>query len=203
MLSSARVLWLVWSAGVLALGMAATAQEIVPPLPPKPAMDQPQALPLMEPPAEPNQPAPLRAVSQESPLKPAANVASETAQPAVPAPLQDPTQPSPMLRELLDPEKAQSTGIDLPVVSLKGRIVGGLRPAMAMLEVDKQFVVVQQGSEITVQGSRVGLQVLRVVEVGTNGIRLEIAPSLRKPDNTAKDAASGETQTITRSIVLH
>jgi len=91
-------------------------------------------------------------------------------------PLHDPTRPSPMMRQLIDPPKSQGKALELPVVELKARIVGGNQGSVAMLQIDKRLVVVRQGSEIALDGSHYGSQKLRVVELNVDEVRLELQP---------------------------
>ena len=58
-------------------------------------------------------------------------------------PPRDPTQPSPALRELIDAPKVKA--LELPVIQLKGRVVGKSQPGEAMLMFDKRTYLVRQG----------------------------------------------------------
>jgi len=108
-----------------------------------------------------------------------------TGPPAVPVPVRDPTQPGEQLRDLVAPirmgqqaGKGGASGISLPQVTLKGRIVGPLVPPAAIVEVDTVLHVLHQGSELTVPTPNVGLGslTLRVSELTSSEVRIEIMP---------------------------
>ncbi len=174
-------------AAVLFCGVTAVAQEVVPTPPPAPVPPPPRP-PL----SVPGDGLGLRGgddVAAEKGSSAAKRGSSpsrlETSEPAKPMPrnppggFRDPTQASPLLRSLLDSSKAQSERPELPVIELKGRITGGLRPAAALLAIDKHFYLVRVGSEITLTGPRSSGQTLRVVEVTNSEVRLQVAPTGR------------------------
>ncbi len=115
-------------------------------------------------------------------------------------PARDPTAPSPLLRELLKPAGKQSKISELPFIQIKGRIIGGLQPNSALLQIgvdDQQPLnsnaartphnvalrqngnhsyLVQKGTELTIPGGGGDTQTLRVVEITADEVRIEIAP---------------------------
>lgn len=93
-------------------------------------------------------------------------------------PLHDPTQPSPLMRQLINPAKlsGQAKAPEIPTVELKSRIIGGTQPGVAVLGIDKQTYIVSKGSEFSLAGPRYGGQKIRVVELDTDVVRLEILP---------------------------
>jgi hypothetical protein len=102
--------------------------------------------------------------------------ASEPGPVAAEGQLRDPTEPSPRMRQLIDAPKAQGKALELPVVELKARIVGGNQGGVAMLQIDKRLIVVRQGSEIALDGMHYGAQRIRVVELNANEVRLDLQP---------------------------
>ena len=99
-----------------------------------------------------------------------------TPQPATSGVPHDPTQPGPVLRELIGPAKDQPKGQELPSIELKGRILGGLQPASALLSINKGFVLVHQGTEITLSGPRLAPQTLHVASLNETEVHLEVMP---------------------------
>ncbi len=94
-------------------------------------------------------------------------------------PVHDPTSPSPRMRQLIDPPKVQGkTAMEMPVVELEARIVGGNQDSVAVLQIDKRLVVVRQGSEIALDGAHNG-QKIRVLQLDANEVRLEVQPMNR------------------------
>jgi uncharacterized protein (DUF2267 family) len=89
----------------------------------------------------------------------------------------DPTHAAPQLRQLLDPGKGQGKAAELPMVQLKGRIIGGQQPGAALLEIDKRSYLLRQGSEIDIAGPHATANTIRVVEVTGDAVRVEIMPS--------------------------
>jgi hypothetical protein len=94
-------------------------------------------------------------------------------------PLQDPTQPSPTMRALLAPVESGTTVAEFPSLILKARLVGGLGPARAVLGLEEELYRVQEGSELTLTGSRWAGQQFRVVEISPEAVRLESVPGGR------------------------
>ncbi len=112
----------------------------------------------------------------EPPLKDAYLQASEKkSDPGKEPAKRDPTVPSKKLDEILNPPKAVgSTGKAispaLPKVALKGRVIGPNRGPAAILEVDGQLKMVNEGAEISADS---GLTI-RVIEVNRQRIRVEV-----------------------------
>jgi hypothetical protein len=122
----------------------------------------------------------------QTPPQPASGNAPKLLMPPLPAveagngagsePLHDPTAPSPIMRQVIGPPKAQGkTTLELPVVELKARIVGGNQGSVAVLQIDKRIVVVRQGSQIDLDGAHSG-QKIRVIELNADEVRLEVQP---------------------------
>ena len=92
----------------------------------------------------------------------------------------DPTRAAPQLRQLLDPAKTQAQtparAAEPPLVQLKGRIVGGGQPSAALLEINKQSYLLRKGSEISLSASHSNAQTLRVVDVTSDAVRVELMP---------------------------
>ena len=172
-----------FSLAALLGGIAALAREIAP----SPVSTAPRASTLAPTSEKDSSPASPRRAS------------GPAVRPSALEPLRDPTQTSPENWDLLAPAKPQDKDAEMPTVVLRGRIIGGARAPMATLEVEKQFVMVQQGSEITVQGPRRGSQVLRVIELTDNQIRIVVSRQGRS-DPSARAASAGQND---RTLVLH
>ena len=91
------------------------------------------------------------------------------------ADLKDPTRPSPKLREAMNAGKAAPAAPGasrFPVVALRGRIIAKGRPPAALVEGEGKLYTVSQGSVLPGGGSTI----LRVTEVSSTEVRLEVAP---------------------------
>lgn len=99
-------------------------------------------------------------------------------------PLRDPTQPSGRLEGVVGSLRmgqgtSRAAGAPgLPPVVLRGRIVGPLEPPAAMLEIDGQLYIVQQGSSLPVPSAAFGPGglTLNITELNNSEVRIEIMP---------------------------
>ena len=144
---------------VLAPSLAAWGTDPATPFP-KQAIS-PSAIPTPPPPA---QLAPHQSGAVQPRLLPSVSGPQE--------PPRDPTQPGPQMRDLLAP-KPKNQG--LPPLELKGRILAAGQTPLVLLAMDKHLFVARQGAEIGLDGSYGGMSI-RVVEVTSGEVRLEIAP---------------------------
>lgn len=123
-----------------------------------------------------------------APLPPSLPQSSATGEPAGSEgaePLRDPTQPGEELRDLVAPIRMGQTGgkgaaggIDFPDIQLKGRIVGPTKAPGAIVEIDEQYYILEEGSEVTVSAPNVGLGTvtLNVTELTALEVRIEVMP---------------------------
>ena len=168
----------------LAAGLAVAVESLLAQTPDKPAPPAAEAkppVPAESGPIPPIPPPPGPSADIVAPGSPADKTAPSGVgtSPANSAPgqsLRDPTSPSPMLRDLIDPGRNQPKSMELPLIQLRGRIIGGGQPSAAMLEIDKHSYLVRKGSEILFPGSRPGAQSIRVLDVTAEEVRLEILP---------------------------
>ncbi len=91
----------------------------------------------------------------------------------------DPTSPSPKLKELLQPDKTgkyaapvAGAGPRMPLLALRGRVVSGVRPAVALLEVDGKLYSIGNGSSLSGGGNTI----LRILEITSGEVRIEVQP---------------------------
>lgn len=96
--------------------------------------------------------------------------------------LRDPTAPSPRVRAALDPSGNRPPAMPglpsqwIPHVTLKARLVLPGKPAVALIQVDKQLYLVRQGSELNLLGDRGGMVVLQVEAVDRSEVRILMHP---------------------------
>jgi hypothetical protein len=86
----------------------------------------------------------------------------------------DPTRPSPKLKDLLYPEKSgRLTGAGpapkMPVLGLRGRVVGKDQPAVGLLEVDGKVFLIAKGSSLPTAGGT-----LRIIDITSREVRIEV-----------------------------
>jgi hypothetical protein len=115
-------------------------------------------------------------------------------------PPRDPTAPSPLLRELLKPAGKQSKMAVLPLIRITGRMIGGLQPNAALLQIGpddqrpaspnaagkpgiaalqhtgNRSYLVRKGTELLIPGAGSDTQTIRVLDVTADEVRIEIAP---------------------------
>ncbi|MFN4258105.1 MAG: hypothetical protein ACK4RK_02330 [Gemmataceae bacterium] len=88
----------------------------------------------------------------------------------------DPTQPSQKIREILDRPTngpGSESGPTMPTITLKGRVLGGLAPPTALLEINGSLRTVRSGSKLGLGGNLI----LHVKDISSLGVEIEIEPS--------------------------
>ena len=85
--------------------------------------------------------------------------------------LKDPTVPSQKLKEIMEAGKIVSSGpmAKLPSITFRGRVMSKDRPPAAILEMDKKYFIVNEGTELTAPGNAK----LRVSKVGSQGVEIQ------------------------------